>query len=797
MQTQPSCSWRLRLIAGLAVPLALAVTSGAPTIGAVSATQPGALVPRVISVNAASPQQTMRGWEVLGEAHQERPDYANFQAAALDKVAQAGINRIRLEVRSGAENPVDAFAAWQAAGYPQGPDPRYATWRAKRYETINDNSDPNSLNPAGYHFTELDWAVDNIVNPLRARLAAKGESLYVTLNYVAFLSQVTSGVPYVHEQPAEYAEFALAAFEHLQQRYGWVPNGLEIMLEPDNVLPTWNPNLVGRVIAATGPKLAAAGYHPDLIAASTVCMSAAVDYFDGIMAVGGVLPYLKELSYHRYCGVSLSTLQTIAARAASVGIGTAMLEWWDPNNSFLTLHEDLKTGRNGAWQQGAIVDLDSNLAAGTISTLDPEAPANVRFTNPTQFFRRYFEFVRMGAVRLDTTSSSGETDALAFRNPNGAFTVVVKADAAGAIDINGLPAGTYGIDYTASSVASADSPDRIGSLPDQTIGTGQTLSTSIPAWGVITIHGKADNQICADLFDNSGNAIDAGCPPVPGAPVGLTADVAGSIVTLHWAAPVTGGPVESYVLDAGLTPGATAVSVPLGASTDTQLPGVPQGTYRLRVRAVGAKAVSSAPSNEVAVTVGGCAAAPPAPRGLTAHTNGPMVTLTWLDDQGCEGRRYHVVAGSRSGTADLGAVGVAATTVNAPVPPGRYYVRVVTENARGVSAPSNEVMVVSAGACQAPALDLTLTGTVQQGVLSLQWGPVSASAADALDAATPLAYVLEAGTTPGSSNLGTFPIGRRTALTAPVPAGRYSLRVRASSACGSGPASKELTLTVP
>ncbi|MCC6953448.1 MAG: hypothetical protein IT290_04970, partial [Deltaproteobacteria bacterium] len=140
-----------------------------------------------ITVNPSTTYQTMRGWEVMGEGAiiESWPRFLTYQQAALDKVVEAGQNRIRLEVRAGIENPVDAFANWQAAGYPPGPSTQYQTWRAKRYETINDNNDPNVINPAGFHFTELDQTIDLIVNPLRAKLAAKGESLYVNLNYVA------------------------------------------------------------------------------------------------------------------------------------------------------------------------------------------------------------------------------------------------------------------------------------------------------------------------------------------------------------------------------------------------------------------------------------------------------------------------------------------------------------------------------------------------------------------------------------------------------------------------------------
>lgn len=768
-----------------------------------AAGQPAPAAPtRTITVDVASPQQTMRGWEVLGEARQERADYANFRDVALDKVVEAGINRIRLEVRAGAENPTDSFAVWQAAGYPASPDPRYAAWRAKRYETINDDGDANTINPAGYHFTEMDWAVDNIVTPLRARLAAKGESLYVNLNYVVGLPQVTSGAYYVHQQPAEYAEFVLAAFQHLQQRYGWVPNGMEIVLEPDNNLPIWTATLVGQVIAATGPKLAANGYQPDIIAASTVCMNSAVNHFDGMMAVGGVLPYLKELSYHRYCGVGLSSLQTIAARAGSVGIATSMLEWWDLNNSFQTLHEDLKFGRNGAWQQGAIVDLDSNRAVGTISTLDPESPGNVTFTNPTQFFRRYFEFVRMGAVRLDASSDSGETDPLAFRNRDGRFTVVVKATAGGEIRVAGLPAGTYGIVYTASTFNDPQEPNLVGTQPDQAIAAGQVLTTSIPAWGVITVYAKVagSGEICGDLKDNNGNGqIDEGCSPLnptaPGPPAQLHAAVASGRLTARWLAPIAGGGVTGYVLDAGLASGSTLVSLPLGAGTSATIPGVPDGAYFLRVRAVG-PAGSSAPSNEVAVTAGRCSSPPRSPQGFAASTNGPMVSLWWRDDA-CEGGRLHLLVGSTSGSADVATVPIGEPGFVGAVPAGEYFVRLAAETDLGISAASNEVVLRPGGVCRPPAATVTLTGAIQGRTLSLHWSPLDVAAAAAEDATTPLSYVIEAGRSPGSSDLGTYPLGRTTTLSAPLPPGPVAVRVRAVSACGAGPASNELSVTVP
>ncbi|MHC4753045.1 MAG: hypothetical protein ACYTFW_24675, partial [Planctomycetota bacterium] len=81
----------------------------------------------------------------------------------------------------------------------------YPTWRSRRYATVNDNSDPCSINWAGFHFSEIDHQVDTIITPLKKLLEAKGEKLYVNLNYVAFTGQITGGGIYIHNNPEEYA----------------------------------------------------------------------------------------------------------------------------------------------------------------------------------------------------------------------------------------------------------------------------------------------------------------------------------------------------------------------------------------------------------------------------------------------------------------------------------------------------------------------------------------------------------------------------------------------------------------
>ena len=89
--------------------------------------------------------------------------------------------------------------------------------------------------------------------------------------------------------------------------------------------------------------------------------------------------------------------------------------------------------------------------------------------------------------------------------------------------------------------------------------------------------------------------------PLPAAPTNLAASVSGSTVSLTWTAPA--GAVTSYVLEAGTAAGlANLGTLSIGATPSLVIPGVPAGTYVLRVRAV-TSAGSGAPSADVVVVV--------------------------------------------------------------------------------------------------------------------------------------------------------------------------------------------------
>jgi predicted phage tail protein len=77
--------------------------------------------------------------------------------------------------------------------------------------------------------------------------------------------------------------------------------------------------------------------------------------------------------------------------------------------------------------------------------------------------------------------------------------------------------------------------------------------------------------------------------------------VTGNTVTLSWTAPA--GPVTGYVVEAGTAAGlANLGTLQIGATPSLVVPGVPAGTYVLRVRAI-TSAGSGAPSADVVVVV--------------------------------------------------------------------------------------------------------------------------------------------------------------------------------------------------
>ena len=236
----------------------------------------------------------------------------NSQELLRTAVEKAGITRIRLEVRNGVEGPAGGFDAFVRSGSNE-------TWRQRRYLVSNDNADPRVINWAGFDFTEMDHDVEMAVLPMRKLLAARGEKLLVNLCYVAFVK----GRANLHENPEEYAEFALATMLHLREKYGLEPDSWEVILEPD-LAGRWSGQRIGKTILATSRRFSENGISVGFVAPSTTSMTTASYYFDDMLKVDGALPHLAELSYHRYSGVSTGALARLTERSGKYHVPISM-----------------------------------------------------------------------------------------------------------------------------------------------------------------------------------------------------------------------------------------------------------------------------------------------------------------------------------------------------------------------------------------------------------------------------------------------------------------------------------------
>jgi hypothetical protein len=404
-----------------------------------------------ITLDARKRFQTMSGWEVSARLWEQNkaknaydPTWLAYRDEILNRlVNQVGIDSVRVEVRSGFENPVDAWARFES-----GVD-SYTDWQKRRYEKINDNADPNLRNDAGFHFSELDYQMRNIVLPMRALLAERGERLHINLCFVDFRPEGSTGNVEHALAPAEYAELILAAFDHLKKEFGITPDSFEIVLEPEKT-DYWHGKQIGHALVAVAARLRAAGYSPEFIAPSTMRASSAPEYIDEMLSVPGASDLISMISFHTYDTPTDATRAEIWLRARRLGASTGMLEHFPATAE--EIYRDLTVAHVSRWQPYGIAYLDEpkrDAQGAYLLLVDPSRPREkaVRLSASTGALSQYFRNVRRGAVRIAAESNNSSKRAVAFINPDGGYVVIVAADDGGEVRISGLPAGAYDISF--------------------------------------------------------------------------------------------------------------------------------------------------------------------------------------------------------------------------------------------------------------------------------------------------------------------------------------------------------------
>lgn len=274
----------------------------------------------------------------------------------------------------------------------------------------------------------------------------------------------------------------------------------------------------------------------------------------------------------------------------------------------------------------------------------------------------------------------------------------------------------------------------------------------------------------------------------PGAPIGVSATVNASNVTLSWAPPNNGGTPSGYAIDAGTRSGASDVvsGLRVGNVLSVSAP-LPGGTYFVRVRAFNLSGPGPV-STEVMFSVAG--PQPPGPPvNLLGTVNGTRVTIGWsAPTTGGTPATYLVDAGTAPGASNV-ANGLVVGNVlgaSAALPAGNYYARVRARNAYGTSAPSNEVQL-TIGGFGVPGAPSGLDFLVLGGTVRLSWAAPSTGGA-------PTGYVIEVGSDRGLSNLMQTAVGNVTTIDAQAPNGVFFVRVRARNASGTSAPSNEVVV---
>ncbi|WP_291984355.1 hypothetical protein [Luteitalea sp.] len=268
-----------------------------------------------------------------------------------------------------------------------------------------------------------------------------------------------------------------------------------------------------------------------------------------------------------------ASLALVSAAAAQIPITAA----WDRNTDGFTAGYRVSVGTNPGSAQ-AVLDVGS-----ATSVVLPLPPGGIYYVSVRGYTDAGIEGPSSGEVVVDLANSPGAPTAVQA-SVNGATASISWAPP---------DAGGVALNYRIS-VGTAPGASNI--LSDYPLGAARSVSGAVPP-GTYFARVHAGNAVGIGPPSPDVSFHVGGAAP-PGAPSALAATVAGSSVTLSWAAPAGGA--DTYIIEAGSATGAADIAVINVGGALSLTATAPPGTYFVRVRAVRGSGVS-VPSNEVIV----------------------------------------------------------------------------------------------------------------------------------------------------------------------------------------------------
>ncbi|OPZ86105.1 MAG: hypothetical protein BWY76_01098 [bacterium ADurb.Bin429] len=349
----------------------------------------------------------------------------------------------------------------------------------RRWEWLNDDNDPHTINWDGFNTEQLDAKVTEWLVPWKKAVEARGETFDLYYS-PSFYYNGSSGdlSPWMVNDPNEYAEWATAVLLRLRDKHGIEPNYISICNEAGHQ-NAFTPQFTLTMMKALMPRLRQQGFKTMVQYPESLNANVAMQYLDAARNDPEVWKWIGLVSYHWYGADNQTAMVKLRDFARERNLPTAQTEFM--NLSMDHLYDDMVLGGVSYWEIYGKASPDYSAALSHISS------TTYNYGPWYWSFRQVSHFVRPGAVRIECTSTDPQLRCLAFERQQRQVVVLISTRrpfTPRATTVTGLRPGTYGVSQT---VGSSGVTDELGL---RTVGPDGTLTVTVKGDSTLTIYGR-------------------------------------------------------------------------------------------------------------------------------------------------------------------------------------------------------------------------------------------------------------------------------------------------------------------